>query len=270
MTPWPDLRADRDKAILWARGLTTSSDFVILDSETTGLYEAEMVQLAVIDPAGEVLLDTLLKPGIPIEEGAARIHGITEAAIADAPTFAMILPALTRVLANKRLVIYNAQFDWSIIHRLMIALGAAEIPLPNDLNYPECAMLHYASFFGDWSDYHQSYTYQKLPGGDHSALGDCCATLLLIKKMAVARLSYEGGIARDAVKHAPLLETLHTLNRWRGPTPGSALADFLAMPERTVRYHLRRLEKAGIVERPFGARSGYMVVPQTPVQLALW
>ncbi len=72
------------------------------------------------------------------------------------------------------------------------------------------------------------------------------------------------------MKHTPLLETLHALNRWRGPTPGSALADFLAMPERTVRYHLRRLEQAGIVERPFGARSGYMVVPRTPVQMGLW
>ncbi len=191
MTPWPDIRADRDRAILWARGLIASGSFVILDSETTGLYEAEMVQLAVIDPAGEALLDTLLKPGIPIEAGAARIHGITEAAVEDAPTFAEVYPALFAAVANRRLVIYNAQFDWSIIRRLMIALGEAEIPLPNDLNYPECAMLHYADFYGEWSDYHQSYTYQKLPGGDHSALGDYCATLLLIKKMAVARLSYE-------------------------------------------------------------------------------
>ncbi len=72
------------------------------------------------------------------------------------------------------------------------------------------------------------------------------------------------------MKHAPLLETLHALNRWRGPTPGSALADFLAMPERTVRYHLRRLEQAGIVERPRGARSGYVVAAGIPVQMALW
>ncbi len=189
MTPWPD--SDRDRAILWARGLIAAGDFVILDSETTGLYEAEMVQLAVIDPAGETLLDTLLKPSIPIEAGALRIHGITEAAVADAPTFADIVPVLRGVIANRRLVIYNAQFDWSIIRRLMIALGEAEIPLPNDLNYPECAMLHYADFYGDWSDYHQSYTYQKLPGGDHSALGDCRATLALIEKMAEARLSHE-------------------------------------------------------------------------------
>ncbi len=189
MTPWPD--ADRDKAILWARGLIASGDFVILDSETTGLYEAEMVQLAVIDAAGDVLLDTLVKPGIPIEAGAARIHGITEDKLELAPSFATVYPVLYRVIANRRLVIYNAQFDWSIIRRLMIALGEAEIPLPNDLNYPECAMLHYADFYGEWSDYHHSYTYQKLPGGDHSALGDCRATLALIEKMAEARLSYE-------------------------------------------------------------------------------
>jgi hypothetical protein len=33
------------------------------------------------------------------------------------------------------------------------------------------------------NDYHQFYTWQKLPGGDHSALGDCLATLKVIKDM---------------------------------------------------------------------------------------
>ncbi len=191
MTPWPDIQTDRDEAIRWARELIAAGDFVILDSETTGLHDAEMVQLAVIDPAGEALLDTLLKPGIPIEAGAARIHGITEAAVADAPTFAEVYPALAAAIANKRLVIYNAAFDWPIVNRQLAMCEAGEILIANEGGVPDCAMRRYASFFGEWSDYHQSYTYQKLDGGDHSALGDCCATLLLIKKMAVARLSYE-------------------------------------------------------------------------------
>ena len=32
--------------------------------------------------------------------------------------------------------------------------------------------------------FHQSYRYQKLPGGDHTAPGDCRATLALLRKMA--------------------------------------------------------------------------------------
>jgi hypothetical protein len=42
----------------------------------------------------------------------------------------------------------------------------------------------YSQFIGDWNDYYGSYCWQKLPGGDHSALGDCIATLEIIKLMA--------------------------------------------------------------------------------------
>jgi DNA polymerase-3 subunit epsilon len=45
-------------------------------------------------------------------------------------------------------------------------------------------MLKYAEFVGEWNDYHGNYRYQKLPGGDHTAVGDCRATLKVIKKMA--------------------------------------------------------------------------------------
>ncbi len=37
-----------------------------------------------------------------------------------------------------------------------------------------------------WSEKRQNYLYQKLPAGDHSAIGDCKAILKLIKEMANA------------------------------------------------------------------------------------
>jgi DNA polymerase III epsilon subunit-like protein len=37
-------------------------DVVILDTETTGLYDAEICEISVIDREGNVLLDTLVKP----------------------------------------------------------------------------------------------------------------------------------------------------------------------------------------------------------------
>jgi DNA polymerase-3 subunit epsilon len=42
----------------------------------------------------------------------------------------------------------------------------------------------YAQFVGDWNEYHGNYKWQRLPGGDHSALGDCRATLAVLKEMA--------------------------------------------------------------------------------------
>lgn len=53
---------------------------LILDTETTGLDgDAEVVELAVIDCAGSVPLDTLVRPIGPIPVEAAAIHGITDA-----------------------------------------------------------------------------------------------------------------------------------------------------------------------------------------------
>jgi DNA polymerase-3 subunit epsilon len=45
-------------------------------------------------------------------------------------------------------------------------------------------MQWYSQWVGEWNDYHQDYKWQRLPGGDHSALGDCKATLEVIRRMA--------------------------------------------------------------------------------------
>jgi DNA polymerase-3 subunit epsilon len=47
----------------------------------------------------------------------------------------------------------------------------------------ECAMRRYAAYVGEPSK-RGGYRSQKLPGGDHSALGDALATLQLIEEMA--------------------------------------------------------------------------------------
>lgn len=47
----------------------------------------------------------------------------------------------------------------------------------------ECAMVEYAAWWGDWDDYHGSYTWQRLNGG-HRALGDCLAVAERLVEMA--------------------------------------------------------------------------------------
>src|SRR5687767_15029572 len=68
--------SDRVAAIEWARDLMISSDFVVFDSETTGLSSpVDFVEIAVVDPAGETLFDSLLKPSCRIEPRARAVHG---------------------------------------------------------------------------------------------------------------------------------------------------------------------------------------------------
>jgi DNA polymerase-3 subunit epsilon len=47
-----------------------------------------------------------------------------------------------------------------------------------------CAMQKYAAYTGQLNTNGRGYRMQKLQGGDHSALGDCAATLRLIQHMA--------------------------------------------------------------------------------------
>jgi len=175
----------RKQAVDWARELLKRDpdSWVILDTETTGLSnDAQVIQIGVIDGRGNVLMDNVLvKPTKPIPSDATAVHHITNAMVQAAPAFPDVLPQLREVVAGKLLVIYNAQYDM----RLLVQSGKAhDIGIQLGIEGFTCAMLQYVEWVGEWNDYRGSFRWQKLQGGDHSALGDCHATLDVIRKMA--------------------------------------------------------------------------------------
>ena len=180
-----DILKAHANATTWARFLLARdpNSWVILDTETTGLGpQAEVVQIGVINGRGDVLMDNVLvRPKGGIEPDATRIHHITEEMVANAPSFLEVSPRLRDIVRNKLLVIYNADYDL----RLLAQSAQAHNAMPY-LPYGgyDCVMLRYAEWVGEWNDYHNSFRWQKLAGGDHSALGDCIATLAVIEKMA--------------------------------------------------------------------------------------
>jgi DNA polymerase-3 subunit epsilon len=158
--------SDRVAAIEWARDLMISSAFVVFDSETTGLSSpVDFVEIAVVDPAGETLFDSLLKPSCRIEPRARAVHGHSAKSLSDAPHFLEVYPDLLEVLYKRRVI-------------------AARGALAGELPKWECAMRQFARFVGEPAKRGRGYRPQKLPGGDHTALGDALATLHLIKGMA--------------------------------------------------------------------------------------
>lgn len=178
----PNHAADRAAAHEWAKELIASDDWIILDTETTGLGpKDQVVEIAIIDHLGHPLLDQRIKPTIPIPPAATAVHGLDDAALADKPTFADIAPVIQALLHDKTIICYNLDFDF----RLLIQTAAAT---NTDPLTPAawCAMQQYSRYCGDWSDYHGNYRYQRLPRqpGHHSAISDCRQTLALIQRMA--------------------------------------------------------------------------------------
>lgn len=170
-------------------------NFVILDTETTGLNQGEIVQIAIIDPAGSVLLDTLVKPVLGIPVDAQQIHGITPQMVKDAPAWQNIIFQIQEILTARDVITYNATYDRRMFHQSSEVAGLVKFDW-KALSPWHCAMLAYAEFNGEWDSYHGNFRWQRLSVAArncrvevkdaHSALGDCLMTLGVIRYMAAA------------------------------------------------------------------------------------
>src|SRR5215213_6970859 len=183
---WAEARA---KAIAWATGVKDDPRVIYLDTETTGFGpRAEIVDIAAVSAAGEVLLESLVQPTRRIPADAIAVHGITNADVKDAPTWCDLYEELLRVLAGRRIIVYNVIFDRQMVNqaceRYDLAAPAADW---------ECAMRKYAGFYGNWDSGKRWYRFQKLeravlafgaePGG-HRAAADAFACRAVVLGMA--------------------------------------------------------------------------------------
>lgn len=187
-------------AAQWARDVL-KLPFVVWDTETTGIDDdSKIVSLAAINHTGKVLGNSLINPGVKIPSTATRIHKITNEMVKDAPSFADVYDQISDALSARRWVIYHKNFD---IARLnyecdradLLRIRPAEIIMPYGYgDDTQCAMEEYAGFYGQWNDYHDSFTWKKLTEaadhlgvearGAHHALEDCFLILEVIRRMA--------------------------------------------------------------------------------------
>src|SRR5919107_3816599 len=181
----------RTKAITWAIGVVDDPRVIYLDTETTGFGpRAEIVDIAVVSAAGEVVLESLVQPTRRIPADATAIHGITNADVKDAPAWCDLYEDLLRVLADQRIIVYNVIFD-----RQMVNQACDQYDLAAPAADWECAMRKYAGFYGNWDAGKRRYRFQKLeravlafgaePGG-HRAAADAVACRAVVLGMAAA------------------------------------------------------------------------------------
>ena len=183
----------RQRAQAWARAICATSGVLILDTETTGIgSQDQVIELAVLDTRGNVLLETLVKPSCPIDPAALRVHGLSEAHLARAPEWPDVYRELRAILHTIRLIVtYNAPFDRRLIEQTCRCYG---LRLP-ELSW-DCAMRRFAEYAGpppteSWRTYHRlSEALDRLGiphPGVHRAAADAEACRLLVRAMAAGR-----------------------------------------------------------------------------------
>jgi len=150
---------ERADAIKTAQALLEDRP-VYLDTETTGLERSdEIVELAIIDFDGRVLLDALIRPKMGIPYGATRVHRISDSMVAQAPTWGELWPQIGAVLANRVTAIYNAEFDTRLMKQTTQKHGIAWVA---PYQATSCIMELYARYFGEWNDTRKSFAWQSL------------------------------------------------------------------------------------------------------------
>jgi len=166
---------------------------LILDTETTGLgTDAEIVEIGIIDDQGGIVFESLIRPRTPIPAATTTIHGITNADVAQAPTWAEVHDRVARVIEDRDVGIYNASYDVRLLRQ---TAGLYDLEMPE--YRPWCAMLEYAKYWGEWDGARESWKWQRLSNAArqmgitlpadsqaHRAIYDCRMTLAVMQAMA--------------------------------------------------------------------------------------
>lgn len=107
---------------------------VVVDVETTGLsaaYGDRICEIGIVRARGERILDTyqtLINPQRPISPGAARVNGLSDAEVRQAPLFAETAAEILSRIDQAVLVFHNAPFDLSFLDTELSRLGLAWQP----------------------------------------------------------------------------------------------------------------------------------------------
>jgi DNA polymerase III epsilon subunit-like protein len=125
----------------------TSLSYVVVDVEGNGQQPPELVEVATVPIIEGVIgkpSSWLVKPALPIKHFATRIHGLTNADVADAPLFADIEDDVRSSLTADVLVAHNAHVDVDVLQRhlgewkcpeVMDTLKLAKRLRPNRMSY---------------------------------------------------------------------------------------------------------------------------------------
>ena len=100
------------------------SDYLIIDTETTGLQEDdEVVELAILDFYGNELYHSLYEPHKEVFWAAAKKTGLTKRKLLGYPKFVDEWNKVVEIVSGKNLIAHNAEFDCRLIMQTLDRYG---------------------------------------------------------------------------------------------------------------------------------------------------
>lgn len=187
------MKEDRLDAIKLAKSIIELKP-VYLDTETSGLRDnAEIVEIAILDHDGKLLLERLVRSVRRIPADAIAIHHITDDMVREAPRWPEVWPDVEAIIAGRPVAIYNADFDLRMMKQSQrIAMQSWRLPRWEIF----CVMKLYAQFYGDWDPYRRNYRFVSLEvagrlsmiplPNTHRAPDDAALTRALLHAIAAA------------------------------------------------------------------------------------
>jgi DNA polymerase-3 subunit epsilon len=119
---------------------------IVLDTETTGLDPSDghrVIEIGCVElidhfPTGRTY-QAYLNPDRDVPAEAQRVHGITDAFLADKPRFGEVAEAFLEFLGDAPLVIHNAAFDLKFVNAELARIKREALPAGRAIDTIEMA-----------------------------------------------------------------------------------------------------------------------------------
>lgn len=165
--------------------LVNSSDYVVLDIETTGFSPAKgarIIEIGAVKVINDKVVHTfqeLINPEIKISKKITEVTGITNEMVQNKPIYGQVLPIFHEWIEDLPVFIHNAEFDWN---RFLIPFFQKVGISP--LNPIACTRVlsgHYLTELRSHSLNTLCKHYKIINEEEHRALSDAIATQKIIE-----------------------------------------------------------------------------------------